>query len=70
AEIVGDEAITQVTPPETWGEAMTALLTEVKQGRPADGIIAAVGIIGTVLAEHFPKSSADTNEIPDKLIEL
>ncbi|HEY0627718.1 MAG TPA: TPM domain-containing protein [Sphingomicrobium sp.] len=70
AEIVGDEAITRVITSETWGEAMTALLAEVKQGRPADGIIAAVGIIGAVLAEHFPKSSADTNELPDKLIEL
>ena len=48
----------------------TALLADVKLGKPADGIIAAVGIIGEVLAEHFPKSSADTNEIPDKLIEL
>ncbi len=70
AEIVGDEAITKVTTPDTWGEAMTALLTDVKAGRPGDGIVAAVGIIGEVLAEHFPKSSEDTNEIPDKLIEL
>ena len=29
AEIVGDEAITKVTTPDTWGEAMTALLTDV-----------------------------------------
>ena len=70
AEIVGDEAITKVTTPDTWGEAMTALLTDVKAGRPGDGIVAAVGIIGEVLSEHFPKSSEDTNEIPDKLIEL
>ena len=70
AEIVGDEAITKVTTPETWGEAMSALLADVKQGRPAEGIIAAVGIIGEVLAQHFPKSGEDTNEIPDKLIEL
>ena len=70
AEIVGDEAITKVTTPETWGEAMTALLTHVKQRRPGDGIVAAVEIIGDVLAEHFPKSGEDTNEIPDKLIEL
>ena len=70
AEIVADEAITKVTTPDTWGEAMTALLAEVKAGRPGDGIVAAVGIIGDVLAEHFPKSSEDSNEIPDKLIEL
>ena len=70
AEIVGDEAITAVTTPDTWGEAMAALLTEVKAGRTGDGIVAAVAMIGAVLAEHFPKSGSDTNEIPDKLIEL
>jgi putative membrane protein len=70
AEIVADEAITKVTTPETWGEAMAALIVEVKAGRPGDGIVAAVERVGAVLAEHFPKTSEDTNEIPDKLIEL
>ena len=70
AEIVGDEAITAVTTPDTWGEAMTALLTEVKAGRPGVVIVAAVGIFGEFLAEHFPKISEDTNEIPVKLIDL
>ncbi len=70
AEIIGDEAITAVTTPETWGEAMAALIAEVKQGRPVDGIVSAIGIIGAVLAEHFPRDAADKNEIPDKLIEL
>jgi putative membrane protein len=70
AEIVADEAIIAVTTPETWGEAMAALLTEVKAGRPGEGIVAAVSLIGAVLAEHFPRDSADMNEIPDKLIEL
>ena len=70
AEIIGDEAITKVTTPETWGEAMAALLVEVKQGRVGDGSVAAVERVGAVLAEHFPRSTSDTNEIPDKLIEL
>ena len=70
AEIVADEAIVKVTTPDTWGEAMAALLVEVKAGRIADGMTAAIAIVGTVLAEHFPRSAADTNEIPDKLIEL
>ena len=70
AEIIGDDAITAVTTPETWGEAMVALLTGVKAGNTADGIVAAVGLIGGVLAEHFPKDGDDVNEIPDKLIEL
>ena len=70
AEIIGDEAITSVTTPETWGDAMTALLVEVKQGRVGDGIVAAIELVGAVLAEHFPRQTDDHNEIPDKLIEL
>jgi len=70
AEIVADEAITKVTTPEIWGEAMAALLVDVKQGRPAEGICAAIAEVGEVLTKHFPRSSSDTNEIPDKLIEL
>ena len=70
AEIVADEAILKVTDDHTWGEAMTALLTEVRQGRVGDGIVAAVERVGVVLSQHFPRSAADLNEIPDKLIEL
>lgn len=70
AEIVADDAILAVTDEHTWGEAMTALIAEVRQGRPGDGIVAAVELVGTVLAEHFPRSDTDTNEIPDALIEL
>ena len=70
AEIIHDDAITEAVTPDAWAEAMLALLGPVKEGRVADGICAAIHEIGLVLAEHFPKSSDDTNEIPDKLIEL
>jgi putative membrane protein len=70
AEIVADEAILKVTDDSTWGEAMAALITAVRDGRPGDGIVAAVERVGAVLAEKFPCSAGDTNEIPDKLIEL
>jgi putative membrane protein len=70
AEIVADEAILKVTDDHTWGEAMASLLEHVREGRPAEGICAAIERVGVVLAEHFPRSATDTNEIPDKLIEL
>ena len=70
AEIVADDAILKVTDEHTWGEAMTALIAEVREGRPAEGIVAAIERVGVVLAEHFPRSPEDINEIPDKLIEL
>ena len=70
AEIVADEAILKVTDEHTWGEAMTELIKEVREGRVGDGIVAAVDRVGAVLSEHFPRLADDTNEIPDKLIEL
>jgi len=70
AEIVADEAILKVTDDSTWGEAMASLLEHVREGRAGDGIVAAIEQVGVVLAEHFPRSEGDTNEIPDKLIEL
>jgi putative membrane protein len=70
AEIVADQAILKVTDDHIWGEAMTELLGNVRAGRIGDGIVSAVSRVGAVLAEHFPRSAADLNEIPDELIEL
>jgi putative membrane protein len=70
AEIVADEAIASKVTPETWGEAMAAMLVHIRQGRCADGMIAAVEKVGAVLAEHFPRAEDDQNELPDRLIEL
>lgn len=70
AEIIADEAIHSKVSADVWGEAMAVLLAEVKQDRPGDGLAQAVAQIGKILAEHFPRSEGDTNELPDRLIEL
>jgi len=70
AEIVADASINDRVTPETWGEAMHALIAAVKDKRAADGMVAAVEKMGAVLAEHFPRSADDTNELPDRLILL
>jgi putative membrane protein len=70
AEIVADAAIHKRTPQESWGEAMAALIAEIKAGRPGEGIAAAVERIGVVLATHFPHTGTDPNELPDRMIEL
>ena len=49
---------------------MAALVDEVRDGRPATGMAAAVAQIGAILAEHFPQTDDDPNELPDRLIEL
>lgn len=70
AELIADESIHSKVTPETWGEAMADLVEEVKAGRPGAGMAKAVERIGVVLAEHFPRSPGDRNELPDRLIEL
>ncbi len=70
AEIVADAAISGKVAPEVWGEAMAAMLPEIRAGRIADGMVAAIERVGAVLAEHFPRAVDDTNELPDRLIEV
>ncbi|MBB4640357.1 TPM domain-containing protein [Rhizorhapis suberifaciens] len=70
AEIVADEAIVAKVQPEVWGDAMIALIDEVRLGRPGRGMAEAVRLVGMVLAEHFPRGDTNPNELPDRLIEL
>jgi len=70
AEIVADKAIHAKVAPELWGDAMAALIGGVKAGRPGEGMAEAVRLIGDVLAEHFPRTEGDRNELPDRLVEL
>lgn len=70
AELIADAAIHGRVAPEVWGEAMAALVAAVREGRVADGMAEAVRQVGVVLAEHFPRSAGDINELPDRLIEL
>ncbi|MEZ0244186.1 MAG: TPM domain-containing protein [Sphingomonas sp.] len=70
AEIIADEAIHSKVAPERWGDAMAALLGKLRAGDPAGGMADAVGQMAAILKEHFPKTDADVNELPDRLIEL
>ena len=70
AEIVADEAIHARVPDTAWGDAMAALIAEVREGRIADGMIAAVGQVGAILSAHLPRLDDDKDELPDRLIEL
>ena len=70
AEIVADEAIHAKVPDTEWGDAMIAMVAEVREGRIADGMIAAVDRVGAILSAHLPRAADDANELPDRLIEL
>jgi putative membrane protein len=70
AEIIADRAIYSVVPDTEWGNAMAALIKDVRDGRIADGMIAAIGQVGVILASHLPRADDDVDELPDRLIEL
>ncbi len=70
AEVIADTGIYAKVPPEHWGATITALLDGVKSGRPGAGLVAAIGLAGGVLAEHFPPVADNPNELPDRLIEI
>lgn len=70
AEIVADDSIASKVAPEIWGDAMVALIDQVRAGQPGKGMADAVAQMGIVLAEHFPKGTENPNELPDRLIEL
>jgi putative membrane protein len=70
AEVLADAAIASKVDSDVWAEALEALLVQVRAGDIAGGMCAAIERVGVVLAAHFPRSAADLNEVPDRLIEL
>jgi putative membrane protein len=70
AEVVADTGIFARVTPDHWGATIAALITGIKAGKPADGMVAAIGLAGQVLAEHFPPLPDDVNELSDHLIEI
>ena len=70
AEILADRAIADQVEAEVWGDAMAALVDEVKAGRPGAGMAKAVERVGAVLARILPPKGDNPNELPDRLVEL
>ena len=70
AEIIAEAGLHSKVDDTVWGEAMMALIADVRKGRVADGMIAAITLVGDILAAHFPRDPGDVNELPDRVIEL
>ena len=71
AEIVADEGIYAKVDASHWRATVAALIAGIKAGAPARGFTNAIGLAGSVLAEHFPADPGDNpNEMPDRLIVL
>lgn len=65
AAVVADKAIAEKLPDEYWHTPQGTIMAGLKANKHAEGIIAAVDLIGVELARHFPRQSDDRNELPD-----
>jgi uncharacterized membrane protein len=65
--VVGDVAIHERCGESFWRDVANVIAAHLKSGAMTEAIVAAVEKVGAVLAEHFPRSSDDQNELPDRV---
>jgi putative membrane protein len=64
-ELLADRGIHDRVGTEVWQGLVANVVTAIRSGQAAAGITRAVDAIGVSLAEHFPPSPDDVNELPD-----
>ena len=70
AEVIADSGIDSRVGQHVWDSVVRDLTAHARDDRLADGFIKAIEATGAVLAEHFPVSSGDSNELDDHLVEI
>jgi putative membrane protein len=68
--VIADEGIAAKVPQSRWQAAVDALIAHIREGRVADGFIAAIELCGHELAAHFPRKPSDRNELPNRIYEV
>ena len=69
-EVLATEAAHAAIGQSVWDAAVAAVLAGMKRDAPREGVVAAVGLCGGALADHFPQSELDANAISDRPLEL
>ncbi len=65
--VIGDEGIHRKVGQNFWEQIRDILAEHFRRGQYTDGIVRAIDAIGLALAEHFPYSDDDINELPDEI---
>lgn len=63
----GDSAISDKLSELDWANICNTITAGIKRGKLADGLSEAVAKSGELLAKHFPASSDNPNELPNKV---
>jgi len=65
--VLGDRGIHERVGQAYWERLVDAVLAHFRAQRPREGLLHAVGEVGTVLARHFPRRPDDVNELSDQV---
>jgi uncharacterized membrane protein len=67
AAIWGDEGIHSILGQDYWESTLSQMIESFKMGEYCEGLVKAVGEIGSKFGEYFPYSEDDNNELDDSI---
>lgn len=65
--VIGDRGIHEKCSDDLWSETAARLREDLARGEFTDAVVRAIERLGRELAKHFPRQSADRNELPDQI---
>jgi len=69
-EILADRGVHEHVDNAEWERIVADFAAQVKSGRITDGFIGAIDACTDIMAKHFPGNPDDTNELPNRLVEI
>lgn len=67
--VVGDKAVHEKCGEEFWQRVVDGMRVHFQSEKFSDALTEAINEVGKVLALHFPRTSANANELPDEIVE-
>jgi len=67
--VLADRGIHEKMGNPHWNDVRDKIIQGIRQGKPREGICAAIETCGKALAAHFPRRTDDSNELPDEVID-
>lgn len=67
-EVLADRGINDKVAKGTWDEIVHIITAGIKSSQACDAFCKAIERCGAILAEHFPRSADDRDELPNRLV--
>jgi putative membrane protein len=68
--VLADAGIHAKVAEGAWDAMVLRIAAQARQGQLIEGLQAAIAEAGALLSQHFPRTPADRNELPDRVVEL